>query len=341
MANTPTFRVNARPLRNLSVVLRHQNILTNVQTLILDDLTVAGEYLNDILEDPTLNVRILSMREARGLPHEHLQQVLKHACRSGRPEGMPKLKAVYLFGHVKEGTLVDHRAYNLRLPRNVDIEKAKVVAGLRRADPWWCRKGEVIRKYFVDQDWASCLLACEGKIAFDAVACRGPRHENSPVFVSMPASDNPRYGLPALACYSVSGCESCGSSPEGLFYPTDDLTQTNVPLLGPPPLLSSSLRAAKTPGPYATPFVPRCAECLEQRYCAGCHKWWCEACYTPPEWQPAASTLFGVDDDGAAEDLEFVTASPPKPKVRNIFCAQCEDVAESTKQFKPEWYFPE
>lgn len=336
MADASTSRIDARPLRNISVVLRSQNILTNVQTLILDGLTVAAEYINDILEDPTLNVRILSMREARDFHQEHLRQVLQHACRSDRPEGMPKLKAVYFFGYTKEWTLEDDRTYELKSSRNMEIEKAQVAAGIRRADPWWCRKGAMIRKYWA-HDWATCLLACEGKIAFDTVACRGPRHWNSPAFGTVPVGEDTR---PGVASFSLSGCESCGTSPEGLFYPTDDLLRANVPLLGPPPLLSSSLRAAKTPGQPATPFVPRCVDCLTERYCAGCHKWWCEACYTPPGQQQAAANIVVVDDDGTAEDLQFVTASPPKPKVRSIFCPPCEDVAQTAKPFKPAWYSP-
>jgi hypothetical protein len=331
-------------MRLISAVLRRQNILTNVQTLILDGLTISGDYIGDILEDPTLNVRILSMRGGRDLHHEHLRSVLKHACRSDRPEGMPKIKAVYFFGYIRERALENDRFFELGSAQNFEIEKAKVAAGIRRADPWWCRKGAMISKYW-GYDWATCLLACEGKIAFDAVACRGPRHRNSPAFGAFGTvpvgEDSPHLaGLPAVASFSLSGCESCGTSPEGLFYPTDDLMRANVPLLGPPPLLSSSLRAAKTPGQPATPFVPRCLDCLTERYCAGCHKWWCEACYTPPGQQSAAANIVVVDDDATADDLQFVTASPPKPKVRSSFCPPCEDIAESAKPFKPEWYSP-
>ena len=52
------------------------------------------------------------------------------------------------------------------------------------------------------------------------------------------------------------------------------------PLLAPPPLHSSTIKAAKTPFPgFGDKMLLRCTDCLRSRYCENCHKWWCEDCY--------------------------------------------------------------
>ncbi|AEO59174.1 hypothetical protein MYCTH_2139749 [Thermothelomyces thermophilus ATCC 42464] len=82
------------------------------------------------------------------------------------------------------------------------------------------------------------------------------------------------------------------------------------PLLAPPPMHSASLRVAMCPTgqsvkprrPFspsgkqqgAARFIPRCFDCIRDRYCAGCHKWWCEACYVGPR----ASSLSGPGPRG-------------------------------------------
>ncbi|KAG6994360.1 hypothetical protein FocnCong_v016563 [Fusarium oxysporum f. sp. conglutinans] len=130
-------------------------------------------------------------------------------------------------------------------------------------------------------DWAQCMLACQSLISFDAVLCQGPRHASSPAFgscsVSSPCS-------PAVATFSVGGCAGCGKAPEGVM--TAETHCSSLPLLAPPPILSSSVQAATTPRPGHEDFVPRCADCLRDRFCVACNKWWCETCYHP----------FGGDD---------------------------------------------
>ncbi|KAK0707643.1 hypothetical protein B0H67DRAFT_495317 [Lasiosphaeris hirsuta] len=132
-----------------------------------------------------------------------------------------------------------------------------------------------------------------------------------------PPTKVPHY---AVATHSVDGCAGCGSAPEG-WTVWGEIAQTKqrdqhdrrdsrstsaeigrYPLLAPPPRHSinpaaamcpagqsvqtriSSLSASKHP---KAKFIPRCSDCLEQRYCRGCHRWWCEACYIPAQEEAA------------------------------------------------------
>jgi hypothetical protein len=138
-------------------------------------------------------------------------------------------------------------------------------------------------------DWAEILQACEGIIAFDAVLCRGPRHDPAKAYlgdghtssVSHPAA----FLRPALATVALgpSGCESCHSCPEepAIFGSS---SPTHFPLLSPVPLHWSSISAAQKPhtrdGSKPPPLFVRCEDCLKGRWCERCHKWWDEECYT-------------------------------------------------------------
>ena len=122
----------------------------------------------------------------------------------------------------------------------------------------------------------------------------------------------------AVASYSLGPCEGCGAAPEGLITWGDEdwclggerdefgrrLSESiscgerdlagRYPLLTPVPMHSASLRGAMCPeGEVLRPslmgkkgkrkmFVPRCWDCIRERYCAGCHKWWCEQCWVGP-----------------------------------------------------------
>jgi hypothetical protein len=199
---------------------------------------------------------MLSIRGAQNLNHGKLRAALAYACRSSRPENTPRLKALYVFGELS--------------PRK-DAQNAD-------EDAWWSRKGRVLESTSDMDDWAQCLVACQGIISFDAVLCQGPRHANSPAFgktyVRSPSN-------PAVATFAVGGCACCGKAPEGTM--TAQSHCSSLPLLAPPPILASSVQAATTPRPghEEEGFVPRCAGCLNDRFCVTCNKWWCEACYQP------------------------------------------------------------
>ncbi|RGP79755.1 hypothetical protein FLONG3_2068 [Fusarium longipes] len=198
-------------------------------------------------------VRMLSIRGVQNLNHGKLRSALAYACRSSRPENTPRLKALYVFGELSP------------------------VNDARDEDAWWSRKGRMLESTGDMDDWAQCLVACQGIISFDAVLCQGPRHANSPVFgkTYVPSPSNP-----AIATFAVGGCASCGKAPEGAM--TAQTHCSSLPLLAPPPILASSVQAATTPRPgQDDKFVPRCAGCLNDRFCVTCNKWWCEECYQP------------------------------------------------------------
>lgn len=223
----------------------------------LDGLSVTADLCNEIIANPSYNVRILSVRGVKNLNEGRLRGALKYACRPSRPAGTPKLKGLYIF-----------------------TDPARDEEG---NDPWYDVKGGTIRRD-VSLEWADTMIDCQGLIAFDAVLCTGPRHLNSPVAGTLP--DPAVTGRPfphwAVATDSLRGCEGCGAAPEGIrtFDPSADRTQ--LPLLPAAPHMSSSLKAATCPASSSPSFIARCPSCLDDRHCVDCNKWWCETCYVPP-----------------------------------------------------------
>ncbi|ODA76994.1 hypothetical protein RJ55_07511 [Drechmeria coniospora] len=294
--------VYSAPLRGIFSTLGRRQILRHVQTLVLDGLSVTSELCHDIINDATFRVRILSVRDVKNLNQAKLRAALQYACRPSRPADGPSLQALYVFG-----------AKEAPPPWPPTVEAASVGSGWnrksqmaleRQADPWWAAKGRVVARS-VSDEWAHCMAACEGIVAFDAVLCRGPRHGPSP-----------RWNAgPAVATFAVAACERCGDCPEGLLDARAS-PPSSLPLLAPPPLLSSSVRAATAPHLPCEPMVARCADCLRERYCAGCHTWWCETCYPLPGVGGAlAAAAVDVDDvvvfeeEDQEDDIVSVAAS--------------------------------
>lgn len=60
------------PLRGILLNLQRTNLLQNVQTLVLDGLSVTADLVNEILVDPRYQVRILSIRETKNLNERRL-----------------------------------------------------------------------------------------------------------------------------------------------------------------------------------------------------------------------------------------------------------------------------
>lgn len=123
-------------------------------------------------------------------------------------------------------------------------------------------------------DWISLIQACAGVIAFDAVICCHHRLE----YYTAPMDCYPR-----IAGISLSGCQQCGSCPEGPAKPGES-PENLLPLVIPPPLHSSSIKAAQrsdTNGRGQPSYIARCRHCLRDRWCERCNVWWCEDCYTP------------------------------------------------------------
>ncbi|KAK4187050.1 hypothetical protein QBC35DRAFT_499698 [Podospora australis] len=196
---------------------------------------------------------------------------------------------------------------------NSKSQKALTASLAEEPEAWYERRGKQF-PHRIDQEWASTLVACDGIIAFDAVLCTGPRHLNSPAWgkvnieaLNAAAASPASASIPhfQVATHSLGGCAGCGSAPEGWTTwgedghsrDRDTRRSSNIgkfPLLAPPPVHSSTLGAAMCPSgqsvrphhPFANKaekkkarFVPRCFDCIRDRYCTGCNQWWCETCY--------------------------------------------------------------
>ncbi|KAL2049345.1 hypothetical protein ABVK25_010355 [Lepraria finkii] len=158
--------------------------------------------------------------------------------------------------------------------------------------------------------WASLLAVCEGLIAFDAVLCR--QHNNVLAHpevghVSTRSAETIYDARPALATISLSGCQKCGSSPEGPACPGKS-PEFQLPLLAPPHIHSSSVKAAQRLGTNGLPhpqFIARCRQCLKDRWCERCNAWWCESCYTTPKRRVlSTSTLTATDKENVRESIK-------------------------------------
>lgn len=330
------------PLRGIFSTLRRINILSNVQVLVLDGLSVTADLVHEIVTDPYYSVQILSLRECTHLNERKLRGTLKYICRPSRPEGTPRLKALYFFTKKEPsaskgsqipaaaGVTLDLSSGSaVALTWNARSQEAlaptTLVSDEAEPEPWYGLRGPQSRGFRpIDRDWAQTLVDCDGIIAFDAVLCACPRHMNSPAWGKVDiaaleaASSSAVASVPtwAFAQYSLDGCFSCGSAPEGwTVWGIDDASDGSkadsagrrhsevdgkdpdigrYPLLSPLPRHSASVRVAMCPAgqtpygrqPSATAqtakFIPRCISCLRDRYCTSCHKWWCESCYVGP-----------------------------------------------------------
>lgn len=316
------------PLRGVLSNLRRRDIFHGVQTLVLDGLSVTAELCHDLINDGSLAIRILSVRDVTNLNHGKLRAALRYACRKSRPESDPKLRALYVFGPKESPPpqallQPDSHAASVGSDWNHKSQQAPT-SSLRRdgdGDAWWIKHGRIMTRP-ISPEWADCMLACEGIIAFDAPLCEGPRHLNSPAFgrSSLPGGDQ----SPSVATFSVSACEGCGSAPEGLVQPTR--SPARLPLLSPLPILSSSVQAATTPHQPCQPFVARCVDCLWGRYCSACHKWWCETCYKIPGQAGDGHVVVADDSEdegGDAPTLEgFMTAIKTESRISKS-CWEC------------------
>ncbi|KAK5995362.1 hypothetical protein PT974_03766 [Cladobotryum mycophilum] len=307
------------PLRGVFSPLRRLNILQNVQTLVLDGLSVTAELCHDIISDPAFNVRILSIRDVKNLNQGKLRQTLQYACRPSRPEGSLKLKALYVFGSKDAAPATQSSSSSISTGWNHKSQDALACSLQKEGDAWWSKKGRIISRP-IAEEWVNCMLACEGIIAFDAVLCHGPRHRNSPSYGKGCVQTD---GSPAVATYAVSACDSCGDAPEGMTHSDSGSIHTR-PLLAPPPLLSSSLRAATTPQEPGSSFVARCFDCIRERYCTGCQKWWCESCYQlPGQGSGGMATQVVVVDDETLNAFGNLDLETPTTKVKSRVSKSC------------------
>ncbi|KAI1373074.1 hypothetical protein F4677DRAFT_430162 [Hypoxylon crocopeplum] len=331
------------PLRGIFQSIRRRDILHDVQTLVLDGLSVTAEFCNDILVDPSLRVRILSIRDVKNLNERKLMQSLRFAYRSTRPDDTPRLKGLYVFGAKDAPTPTTSlarqndatRVADLRVGRNHKPQPVPKESARSEGDDWYHRRGRVIGKHVAD-GWAETLIDCREVLKFDAVLCTGPRHQNSPAFGKVPTGGAaPNVESPwGVATFALGGCASCGSAPEG-FTVYGDSPAEQLPLLAPVPLHSSTIKAATCPQPGTGAetgadthkFVPRCLECIRERYCFSCGQWWCESCYqVPGRHEMNVHHVHIVDQANGLVDHEMAALEQPnvkKPKISRS-CWECE-----------------
>ncbi len=314
---------------------RH-HLLQDVRTLILDGLSVTADIVSDILTQPQYNVRILSIREVSNLNERKLQQALLYAVRPSRPAFAPKIQGIYFFGP-KDAPPVPKTKKNIhnirRYPAGIaSIDTLPMYGGVihsrgaqigaqwneksedtlaeemgRRGDKWFSGGGKVMHKV-PSVEWSQTVNACHGIISFDVVMCNGPRHQITPTSSKKSSrsvwyEQEGAYLEPRIATHSIKGCHGCGSAPE-MFSKFGISPMDRFPLLAPPPLYSSTVKAAKAPFVGGSDrLLVRCGDCLRGRFCESCQKWWCENCYEVPghahphsfphEWQEPDTTAEG------------------------------------------------
>ncbi|PQE27317.1 Ubiquitin fusion degradation protein [Rutstroemia sp. NJR-2017a WRK4] len=297
------------PLRGIFNNLRKRNILRDVQTLILDGLSVPFDLVSEIILDDSYNVRLLSIREVQHLNEAKLMQALKYACRSSRAPNTPRLQGLYIFGR-KEPPQVERlkRHINMYPPgiapidtipnygvmsaQGAQIGAQQQGSGTELAEnssldgSWNPKRGNVFSEP-ISEEWAYTILACQGIINFDVTLCNGPRHSAGKTADKQTWYRQAEHFIPPRAATHVLDCcTTCGTCPEGVpVFGKTPLCQ--FPLLAPPPLHVSTIKAAKTPfdNNFASErkFMVRCTDCLQRRYCQSCMKWWCEDCYEATE----------------------------------------------------------
>jgi hypothetical protein len=291
------------PLRGIFSKLHTKDVLRFVHTLVLDGLPVPADLVREIIAEDRFNVRVLSLRDCKHLNHTKLQQVLRYTVRPGRPDDSPKLRALYIFGRKDSppSKVKEQPATTQQPPSGVLASSGAQIGSewnsrsstlLNNSLPsddqqrWYDRSGRGLTR--TTSAWADTLQACQTIIAFDAILCRGPRHD----ITQTPGKD---FLPPTLATVALGpqGCETCGTCPEGpaVFGHTDE---TTLPLLAPPTIHSSTVRAAQRPEPtngIFPPLLARCEDCLRGRWCERCNRWWCENCYKEPASRTADAPL--------------------------------------------------
>ncbi|KAI4096659.1 MAG: hypothetical protein LQ344_000799 [Seirophora lacunosa] len=276
-------------------VLRTKRLLSLVTTLILDSVVdLRFATLRDILLDDSYNVRILSIRRKPDLNFDaSFMVILRYLIWHSRPDRTPKLKGLYYFTRPSQleryqlpssrETPTDAPRYT-HLPEGVTttpgsyLGRSTITAHASEDTPTWTSGyGSLFQRNGPSSlICASTMEACQGLIAFDAILCHhGPGSKDCP--------------LVANISLGPEGCQICHSAPEKPLV-FGQSPSHELPLLTPPPLFASTVKAAQTLSPGENPtFYARCDICMRERWCASCNAWWCENCYTPLSHRPASA----------------------------------------------------
>ncbi|KAL4746181.1 hypothetical protein BDW72DRAFT_39274 [Aspergillus terricola var. indicus] len=285
------------PLRGIFANLERRSILRDVRTLILDGLPVPADLVSDLVLSDRFNLSLLSIRECRHLNERKLMQALNYAVRPTRPAGTPRIKGIYYFTPMDRPRAAVRSKYRdwwssqcVSQRTLGDVTPSPSQKEKQRQNVWYSSSGKLLKRH-IEEGWAETLQKCEGIIAFDAVLCRGPRHNIDPCTTVSRNMEDVQPGNwtlgPAIATIALGpmGCNGCHTYEEGPAI-WGQSSAEHFPLLTPPPFHSSSLAAAKRPalvlGEHPV-LIARCADCLADRWCHRCNKWFCNSCLPRPE----------------------------------------------------------
>ncbi|EAW13324.1 uncharacterized protein ACLA_053700 [Aspergillus clavatus NRRL 1] len=285
------------PLRSIFANLQHRSLLKDVRTLILDGLSVPADLIADIVLADRFNVNILSIRGCRHLNERKLMQVLQYAVRPTRPQGTPRVKGIYFFTPPSQPQAAVRSRYRdwwssscvgqESVPAKASASHHDQPIEPHQQNAWYTPSGKLLKRS-IEEGWAQTIQKCRGIIAFDAMLCRGPRHNSSSMSMNQDESqESDRLLGPAIATVALGpkGCEGCHSSPEGPAV-WGQSPEEDFPLLAPVPFHSSSIAVARRPalfpGEHRT-LNARCTDCLTDRWCHRCNKWFCASCLPNPQ----------------------------------------------------------
>lgn len=130
--------------------------------------------------------------------------------------------------------------------------------------------------------WVTTMKALQGKVTFDSNVCRGKNH----YFYNEITGEYEERNSTVATTRLLDGCAGCGAWPESELHLSQERGSgygdgDSEVVFPPAPVHSSSLAAAKSDrhlrigqGRVAT----LCTECIKERQCRACAKWWCQTC---------------------------------------------------------------
>ena len=206
------------------VVSKFESRLKHTRTLILDGLHISFKCLMYLLANFPL--QILSIRDTSILTDLGVRNALRYIMRPDRPTKSTSLHALYYFQDNRgsseaeqlfrnETVLGEHLGVTQRSGAQIGTNSFFSLPPKVAFDPYtrsvYAKLG-ICRASARDldwPDWANLLERTKGSIAFDMVLC-----PHNPVDL---LSNDKR---PKIATVRLSGCQTCGSCPEGPAYPS-------------------------------------------------------------------------------------------------------------------------
>ncbi|RMZ76039.1 hypothetical protein DV737_g5013, partial [Chaetothyriales sp. CBS 132003] len=246
----------ARPLRGVLGALHRMQILTNVQTLVLDGLaSVTNDLLSDIVTSQDYSVRLLSIRRCVNVNHPKLQQLLAYICRPSRPEDTPRLRGLYVFTDpIPQLPSIDDIGVTVAEGSQMSASCGDKDSPISRLESWYAANGRMLSNGHKQRsEWEETLQICRGIVWFDAVPCTHMHAAMSSVLHHHPEQHelNEKPGVSTIATIALgpNGCAGCRRAPEGTpIWGKSDIS--DFPLLWPPPHSGKLIDAIRPPVRY-------------------------------------------------------------------------------------------